>query len=157
MQELEWRSVDPSAPQYWWISSALGTAWIPLPLGWLAVHLSDEPALGWCVPLLVLAWLLALRRLARWRYRRVRYALADDGLLIRSGIWWQQELYVPRVRIQHVDVSEGPLARRYGLATLVLHTAGAHLHAADLSGLAAAEAYALRDALLRREAGTGGS
>lgn len=152
MHEPDWRSVDPSAPQLWWISSLIGTLWMPLPLGWLAQRLWDLPAAWWLVVLsILLVWALALRALARWRFQRLRYALADDGLLIRSGIWWQRELFVPRLRIQHVDVSEGPLARRYGLATLVLHTAGAQINAADLSGLAAAEAYALRDRLLRRE------
>jgi membrane protein YdbS with pleckstrin-like domain len=55
---------------------------------------------------------------------------------------------VPRTRVQHLDLERGPIERRHGLATLVVHTAGTRLYALRQSGLLDADAVALRDALL---------
>jgi uncharacterized protein len=54
---------------------------------------------------------------------------------------------VPRTRIQHLDVAQGPVQRRFGLGTLVLHTAGTFSASVALDGLAHETAMALRDDL----------
>jgi hypothetical protein len=52
---------------------------------------------------------------------------------------------VPFGRVQHIDVVQGPLQRRFGVGSLVLHTAGTRSAAVLLPGLAAAEAERMRD------------
>jgi uncharacterized protein len=51
----------------------------------------------------------------------------------------------PFGRVQHIDVHRGPLERFYGLATLVLHTAGNHNASVALPGLAHEDALAMRE------------
>jgi membrane protein YdbS with pleckstrin-like domain len=46
------------------------------------------------------------------------------GLEIRRGVFWRSVVNVPRSRVQHTDVSQGPLERSYGLGTLIVYTAG---------------------------------
>lgn len=95
--------------------------------------------------------LLALRlgwRLAQRRWAAVALKLDRHGLVLRRGVWWQSELRLLRSRIQHSDLSRGPLERRFGLATLELHTAGSEQPAVKISGLGAERAAALRDDLL---------
>ena len=58
---------------------------------------------------------------------------------------------VPRSRVQHTDVAQGPLERRYGLGTLVIYTAGTEHAKVALPGLAYADALRIRDQLLPRE------
>jgi putative membrane protein len=41
---------------------------------------------------------------------------------MRSGRWWRQLVVVPHQRTQSIAMQQGPLARRFGLADLVLHT-----------------------------------
>ena len=60
---------------------------------------------------------------------------------------------MPRSRVQHTDVSQGPLERGYGLGTLVIYTAGTDHAKVDLHGLDHATALAIRDHLLPREGG----
>lgn len=147
---IEWTEVDARAPRYWTLLGTLGTLWIGIPCGLLASAALPWPAaLGIGITVAVLAFLI-VRRYSVRRFRNTRYALADDGFLLRTGVCWRRELFVPHQRIQHVDVTESPLARRFGLATLTLHSAGAHLHSAALSGLAADSAFAVRDRLLQR-------
>lgn len=83
---------------------------------------------------------------ARWR--RTRWKLDHIGLHVRRGLIWHTEVLVPRSRVQHLDVERGPLERHFGLATLVVHTAGTQTHALRQSGFEHPDATALRDALI---------
>jgi membrane protein YdbS with pleckstrin-like domain len=74
--------------------------------------------------------------------------LLDNALRIRRGKWWRSETIVPRVRIQHLDLSRGPVERKFGLATLTIFTAGSTLSSVSLGGLDDPTAVELRDALL---------
>ena len=84
------------------------------------------------------------------RYKRLRYGLDPFGLILQQGVLWRTQIALPRTRIQHSDVSQGPLQRRYGIATLKLYTAGSRYTKVELEGLQHAEAIALRDSLLGR-------
>ncbi len=81
------------------------------------------------------------RRCAAWGYLE-----REDDLLVRRGVLVRRTSVVPYGRMQYVDVTAGPLARRYGLATVTLHTAAAATDA-SVPGLLAAEASRLRDRL----------
>ena len=50
--------------------------------------------------------------------RHTRWRIDTDGLEIRRGVVWRHTISVPRERIQHTDVAQGPIQRRFGLATL---------------------------------------
>ncbi|KFL37519.1 PH domain-containing protein [Arenimonas donghaensis] len=85
---------------------------------------------------------------ARTRWRRTHWRLDDGGLRVRRGVIWHKEILVPRSRVQHLDLERGPIERHFGLATLVVHTAGTRMHALRQSGFLDDDAVALRDALL---------
>lgn len=114
----------------------------------------------WRGPSVLLAfggWLLLSAALACWtqvgpalRYKRRRYRLDEMGLRIRRGLVWHAEISVPYSRIQHTDVSRGPVERSFGLSTLIVHTAGTENASVSLDGLPAARAYRIRDLLLAR-------
>lgn len=112
--------------------------------------------------LLAVAWLAAVGTLAwlaqRWppiEYRYVRYRIDGQGIEIRMGVVWRRVISVPRSRVQHIDVAQGPLERRYGLASLSIYTAGTEHAKVDLPGVAYARAVRIRDHLLPgREHGT---
>lgn len=86
-------------------------------------------------------------------HRRVRYRFDAEGLRLRRGWCWRSETLVPRNRVQHLDLERGPLERRLGLTTLVLHTAGTRFNVVRVIGLEAARARQLRDALVDSDAG----
>ncbi|MGH8030702.1 MAG: PH domain-containing protein [Arenimonas sp.] len=82
------------------------------------------------------------------QWASTRWRLDARGLQVRRGRMFQREVFVPRSRVQHLDLERGPIERRYGLATIVVHTAGSRLQALRQAGLAEADAVALRDALV---------
>jgi membrane protein YdbS with pleckstrin-like domain len=109
-----------------WLNLLIGLAWIALTGG--------------------LAWFAYV-----WpplEYRHTSYQLDADGIEIRSGVVWRNVTNVPRSRVQHIDVSQGPLERSYGLGRLVIFTAGTHHSRVELPGLDHAVAFALRNRLL---------
>jgi putative membrane protein len=62
------------------------------------------------------------RLLAPLAWRRNGFTSTDTALLIRSGRWWRELVLVPHQRTQSLALHQGPLARRFRVADLVLHT-----------------------------------
>ncbi len=81
------------------------------------------------------------RRFEAWGYLE-----REDDLLVRRGVLVRRTSVVPYGRMQYVDVTAGPLARRFRLATVTLHTAAAATDA-SVPGLQTTEADRLRDRL----------
>lgn len=81
-------------------------------------------------------------------HRHLRYRVDEAGVLIRRGVLWRKVISIPTSRVQHTDVSQGPVQRSYGLATLTVHTAGTEGASIELSGLEHGVAKRLRDHLL---------
>ena len=119
---------------------------------------SHAPPVSWIAMGLVLAALGTLLGLATyfaplWSFRSTSLLVDDAGLEITRGVVWRHQISVPRSRIQHTDVTQGPVERRFGLGTLVIYTAGTEHAAIPIEGLAHETALALRDALLARAGG----
>ena len=81
-------------------------------------------------------------------YRHTFYRVDPQGIEIRRGVFWRRTINVPKSRVQHTDVSQGPLQRQYDLGTLVIYTAGTDHAKVELSGLNHAQAMRIRDHLL---------
>ena len=96
------------------------------------------------VPVLILAIALVWRWPNR-RYAARGYDLGIDRLRVVRGVMWRSDTVVPFGRIQHIDVTRGPVERLFGLSTLVVHTAGNHNHAVPLPGLREDTAAAMRE------------
>ena len=78
-------------------------------------------------------------------YARLSYRLTERLLQVVRGWLFHVDTVVPLVRVQHIDVTRGPLEKMFGVATLVVHTAGTHNSIVTLPGLAPDRAAAIRD------------
>lgn len=83
-------------------------------------------------------------------YAHTRYRVDDQGIEIRRGVYWREVVNVPRSRVQHTDVTQGPVDRRFGLGTLVIYTAGTDYARVELHGLEHGDALRIRTYLLPR-------
>jgi membrane protein YdbS with pleckstrin-like domain len=131
--------------------SVLGAASL---VGLLIALLAGRPTRLWAGAL-ALGWLVLNGGLATlaltWpalRYRHTSYRVDGRGIRIRRGVVWRSEITVPRSRVQHTDVSRGPIERSFGLATLIIHTAGTEHASVSLGGLSAPVATAIRNFLI---------
>jgi len=114
-----------------------------LPLGLVAAGLA---AVGLVLPALgvgALAALLAVRQLFLWRHDR--HALDERHVHVRHG-WLAPRVDVgSRVKLQSIEIAQGPIARRRGYADLIFGVAGGTL---KIEGIGLEEARAMREAVL---------
>ncbi len=161
------RSLDPAWPKAerlgWWMFDAA----VLIAGGVLALLLHDElgPS-GWLGVIFAWSGLMGVLVWATLAYPDAAFRCAgvaegDFGIEYRRGVWWRKTTIVPRSRVQHTDVSQGPIMRRFGLGKLVIHTAGTRNAVVEITGLALADAERIRDRLLgdtfgaSQEAGAG--
>jgi len=63
------------------------------------------------------------------------YLLRDHDCSYRRGIIFRKNTTQPIVRIQHVEINQGPLERKYNLASLSVYSAGGAAHTFRIPGL----------------------
>ena len=66
---------------------------------------------GWAVGTVGAA--VACQVWPRVRHEHMAYRVDEMGFTIRRGVLWQSVTSIPRARVQHIDVSQGPLQRRF--------------------------------------------
>lgn len=140
-----WQRVSPKLAA---LRQRLLVAWVAAvtavvaALGWWLV--------GWWVAAVTVVLAAATVAWGSWliqrNWRAWGYAERDDDLLVTHGVFFRKLTVVPYGRMQFVDVSSGPLERRFGLATVQLHTASPASDA-RIPGLPPDEAARLRDRL----------
>lgn len=59
-----------------------------------------------------------------WAYNNMGVALREHDIAYKEGVVWRSESVLAFNRIQHIEVSRGPLERKWGLAELKLYSAG---------------------------------
>ncbi len=78
---------------------------------------------------------------------RFTWRVEEGELRIEQGLLVRKKRYVPRDRIQAIDISSGPLQRMFGLVRLNVLTAGGSSPEAQISALSRSDAQAIQDAL----------
>ena len=131
-------------PSYWMISTLIG----------LTATVIGIPF----IPLvLIFGWAFFQKR-----FDALQCRLTERSLHIKRGVIFRSEKNIPLDKIQDIGMTEGPLLRRLGLASLAVETAGqsSPQGAADAALVGVVDAPAFRDAILEQRdkvAGTGGS
>ncbi len=172
----EFAAVEPSAPRKTPPAFADGTArrlepgWIAVSrfgalitwsiLGLLAFGVLGIVALTGKIPFplfailtfallaLVGAVLVLAALWPKWEHARAGYRLLPDRIECWNGLVWRRSISVPISRVQYTDVKQGPVQRKYAIATLVVHTAGTLGSDIEFPGLPPDLANEVRDWLV---------
>jgi membrane protein YdbS with pleckstrin-like domain len=80
--------------------------------------------------------------------KRMRYLLREQDINLQRGFMFWKMVSVSCNRIQHLEVRQGPIERRFDLATLVIYTAGTQGSDLKIPGLTLAKAQQLKSQLL---------
>lgn len=92
--------------------------------------------------LTILEGIITIFFVPKLRWRRWRYEVFDQEIYIQRGVLVMKRAIVPMIRVQHVDTKQGPILKRFGLATVTVSTA-ATTH--EIPALLEDEADELRD------------
>ena len=94
-------------------------------------------------------WLIFGPRVHRKQYDVLECELTERTLNIRRGFLFRVEKNIPLDKIQDIGMTEGPLLRKLGLASLRIETAGNSVQgAADAQLVGIIDAPRFRDAIL---------
>ena len=110
---------------YFWIG--LATIDIVLTVAWLALLIA-MPMVG--IIIAPLAWaIIILPDIVAYiaihlRYDTTWYVLSDRSMRLRRGIWTIHETTITYENIQNVSIKQGPLQRYFGIADVLVETAG---------------------------------
>jgi uncharacterized protein len=154
-EELTMQPLHPNVVRAWRISRLIWAPIVGAIVGvqeWvlgdeLREHILMPPRLT--ITFIVVALLVVLAIvLPKVQYNRWRYAIRADDVLITYGIVWRVRRCIPRLRIQHVDITSGPFQRMLGLVSLNLYTAGVMGAVGQIPGITAPQAERIREQLI---------
>jgi membrane protein YdbS with pleckstrin-like domain len=149
------RSLDPRLVQldriagFVFTSFLSGALFIAALIAWLAAGMPAILLLLWPAVTGLLLWFSYAWPPVDFRHRS--YRVDARGIEIRHGVFWRSVENVPRSRVQHIDVSQGPIERRFGLGSLKIYTAGTDYALVALRGVTHSRALLIRDHLLPGE------
>ncbi len=111
----------------------------------------DFPSwLEWVVPG---AWLLLLL-LSLWHtyedFQIQGFAIRERDLIYRSGVFFRSTTVIPYNRIQHAEVKQGPIERRFNLQRLEIYSAGGDGSDLYIPGLPGNQADQLKDYIIEK-------
>lgn len=148
-------SLHPAHPSYrkilvleWWITTAFLVV-----IGAALIFFVTPPQNGFAWLLIVGAVLLlsAWHRISSLQsFKFLGYAVRERDVMVQKGWLIRSVKISPFNRIQNCSVQSGPLERRYGLASLIVYTAGSNGADLRISGLLQEEADRLRHFILRQ-------
>lgn len=85
-------------------------------------------------------------------YNYMFYALRERDIMFTKGLLIRTITVIPFNRIQHIEVSHGPVDRWFKLATLKIFTAGGHSSDLNIPGLSRIKAHQIRDYITQKSA-----
>jgi membrane protein YdbS with pleckstrin-like domain len=132
------------------LRARLAVFWIPVAVAAIVfdqVMLPGRPLYGALTVAIPLFALIALSAAPQRIYARLGYRLTDRLLQSVRGWLFHVDTLVPFVRVQHIDVTRGPLDKMFSTASLVVHTAGTHNSVVTVHGLAPDTASHIRDTI----------
>lgn len=127
MPQTDFIGVDPAYYKVRHISWLINTLiYLLIALVPLALSLFSLNVPLWLIivpPVVVIGLAFWVLFLIRRRVRALGYAERAEDLVVRSGVLFRKRVVIPYGRLQYVEMSSGPLERRYKLCRLTVNTA----------------------------------
>ncbi|MGI6370797.1 MAG: PH domain-containing protein [Ignavibacteria bacterium] len=83
-------------------------------------------------------------------YEFIGYAVRENDICMRSGLFFKNYVVVPFNRIQHITVEQGVLARAFGLASLKVYSAAGNYNDFVLNGITKERADEMKQFILEQ-------
>lgn len=125
------RRIDTRAVQVWKFGGLINTVILFIiftALLWMTIYFKWP----WYIPviagvILLLQFMIEVAIIPKARWERWKYEVSELDVKLYHGIVIRKRTVIPMVRIQHVDTKQGPLLRKYNLASVTFSTAaGSH-------------------------------
>jgi len=78
------------------------------------------------------------------------YAIREKDIIYNSGLFWRSSIAIPFNRVQHCEVSIGPIDRMFDLSVLKIFTAGGSSSDLAIEGLKPETSNRVKDYIVRK-------
>ncbi len=96
----------------------------------------------------ILALFLISIVLIYFQFHKKSYALRQKDIIYNSGLFWKSSIVIPFNRVQHCEVSQGPIDRMLNLSELKIFTAGGSSSDLSIQGLLPDTANRIKDFII---------
>jgi membrane protein YdbS with pleckstrin-like domain len=89
----------------------------------LMIFFVNKLAFGICLAV----WCAIFISIAFWipkAYQAVEYFIEKDSLKMQAGVVWKKNITIPYSKITNIDITSGPMQRKFGIGTVHVQTAG---------------------------------
>jgi uncharacterized protein len=149
VEQMEMIPLEPAYKKVRYISAAI-VAVIMIFTSWVSAlfipELSPYGYIGAGLVTLVTAWIVYYNGLV---YHSMGYAVREKDISYKSGLLWKSITTIPFNRVQHCDLKQGILDRRFGLSKLTIYTAGGQSTDLMIPGLLPETAEKLKTFILQ--------
>lgn len=154
VQDVEYKKLAPAYKTVEYISTCI--LFGILFMGATFLFFTSSPALGDYRYGIYTLWIVLFglsMYLVNKRFQMAGYALREHDVVYQQGVWWQTTTAIPFNRMQHCEISQGPIQNAFNLATLRIFTAGGSNSDLSIDGLAHEEAKLIKDFITREISG----
>lgn len=109
----------------------------------IAMYFNASPKLGnyrLIIPFIWLSLFALSMFMVHKKYQVAGYTIREHDVVSKQGVWWQTVTTIPFNRIQHCEISQGPIQNAFNLATLRIFTAGGSSSDLAIDGMEQEEA-----------------
>ena len=126
----QWRALPERVRTVWLINEAIGCAvWLAACGVFAAVCIANDWWGFWTQLVAAIVAVYSIGDLAtqplqtKYLYAFTRFRIGERALSTRKGWLFRRSTTTPYTRVQHVDTKQNPVQRRFGLTTVIVHTA----------------------------------
>ncbi len=83
-------------------------------------------------------------------FKHKAYALREHDVLYKSGLIFRKTIALPFNRVQHSEINQGPIERKFNLASLEIFTAGGSQSDLTIPGLLNEDAQSMKAFIMEK-------
>ncbi len=103
-------------------------------------------------PIIIILIVISSFLLTYFGFKKKKYALREKDILYQSGLLWRHKTVIPFNRIQHAEVTQGPIQRMFDLSVLRIFTAGGSSSDMSIPGIPPQKAHNIKEYVLGKTA-----
>lgn len=125
MNEKQYKKVEASAKKLWVIDGIIGSI-VLMVIAYLIYYFAKKYVGYWPLVLAGIVSFLSIFVHPFIEYKQWGYCITDEKVEFQHGIYYKKKIIIPISRIQHLTIKQGPLQKKFKLATIEIYTAGSN-------------------------------
>lgn len=123
MTERIYKRIHPAAIKLWIINGIIGSLFT-MGLAYGIYYFAHRYVSYWSLGIGGVISFLAIFVHPFIEYKQWRYCIAEDRVEFTHGIYFSSKTIIPISKIQHLEITQGPLQKLFHLSSIEIYTAG---------------------------------